>query len=445
MIHQVNASSILRTGIVLPRKHPTDPSLYYVAFGEKTNDVNGRLENGVWCSNGITPYTRFRDANNNPVTYGSFIAIQPYTPVNVLMAGGGSGISTIIGFPPTNTSVPSIENRDNMHIVSQTPGGSLIEMDDTTRSIKLIANKGTSAISIADDLLELSLLKDKESSKEEHTGIRLRKGGFIINLPDSRFQFDETGLSISFDGGGTAVRIDKNGINFEGMDTFKVVANEQVSLKGSKMTLEGVKDASLSANELKVGGKQLTSITGSQINIESIFGTTLKSNALNFWALTKIQENAAMKDSTILGMDVRTAAVIADSAPSYNITTNAFAVASSFIGLDSNIMTNMGMGKAIASPTYFSCKSATTTTHIGFTMVGSQLLLKNPLNASMNKLLADTIAGTSEPAQEKSGIISGVRDKNDKKSFNSVASNKINKNNEVMEKYCVVPRLVERT
>jgi len=441
-----SASSLIRTGVILPKKHPTDPNLYYVGFGEKTNNPMGKIETGVWCSNGISTFTRYRDANNVPVSYGSYTPLQPNSPVNVLMANGGIGASTIIGFPPTNTSYPNSEDRDTLHILGQTPNGSVIQMDDKTGSINIMYNKGETVLSLSDNIIEMGILEGAAgSSKESHTSISMRKNSIKFKLKDAMMQFDETGLSVSFDDGGTSMNITKNGVVFEGMDVFKVASNEQVSLKGTKLNIEGTKTASLSANELKVGGKTLTNITGAQINVESMYGTTLKSTALNFWALAKIDIKAATRSSNISGMDVTTATVIAEGSSAHAIKTGSFGLAAGVIGMDSNISTNSGMGKAIANGTYSSAKLASSTIQIGLTTLGTSMLLQTSSVAIINKIIADTLAGTSEPAQEPSGSASGAKDKNDKKSFNSVAATKFNKNNHVMEKYSVVPNLAVLT
>lgn len=443
--HVTGQAAILRTGVVLPKKHPVDPSLYYVSFGEKTSSASGRLDAGVWCNNGINGFVRYRDAENNPVSYGSYLPIQPYSPVNVLMSNGGLGMNTIIGFQNTNTSTPDINNTDGLHVLGQSPLGSTVELDDKLGAIRILHNQGAEAIALSDDLIQLELNTGDNSGKTGNTGISVRKGAIVFKLPDSQMQFDESGLSVSFDDGGTSMKITKKGVVFEGCEIFKVASNEQVSLKGSKMTLEGTKDASLTASELKVGGKQLTNITGSLINIESIQTISLKSLSINMWAWTKLQEFAAMKDSTVLGTDVRTAAIIADAASSYNVTSGTYAVASGLMALDANIVSNMGVGAAIALPAYAGSKAAHVATHAALTTMGTAMLLKLVPMTAMNKILADTLAGTSEPAQEPSGNASGARDKNDKKSFSSVISTEFMKNREVMGEFSVVPNLVARS
>ncbi|MEO2160587.1 MAG: hypothetical protein ABGX14_05720 [bacterium] len=439
---KIDNSAIMRTGVVLPKKHPTDPTKYYVNFGEKTADLPGKLDSGVWCANGISSFVRYRNANNNPVSYGSYTAIQPYTPVNVLMSAGGLGVPTIIGFTNTNTSVPDTDNVDDLFIAAQSPGGSIIEIDDKVGAINLMYDQGSSMLSLANDVISLELNKGVTGGKEFHTGISMRKGAIKFRNGDSTMQFDESGLSISFDDGGTSMRITKKGVTFEGMDVFKVASEEQVSIKGSKMTLEGTKDASLTASELKVGGKQLTSITGSQINIESIFGTTLKSMAVNVFALAKWQVFAGLSDTTILGADVRTAGTISEASGTHNIVTGAFNVGAGMVAMDFNLITTMGIGLASATAVYTASKATTTAVHAALTVLGTSMILKTTPITAVNKILADTLAGASEPAQEPSGNAAGTRDKNQKKTFGSVTASKFQANNTVMEKYSVVPGIV---
>lgn len=442
---QKNSSAVLRTGIVLPKKHPTDPSAYYVNFGQKTTDSSGRLDSGIWCSNGLNSFTRYRDANNNPVSYGSFTPIQPYTHVNVLMADGGRGNPTIIGFPPTNTSVPDIENTDRLHVIGLTPLGSTIEMDDKVGAIRLLYNKGESSLSLADNIISMELNQGDTGGKKFSTGISMRKGALNFKIPDGMMQFDETGFSISFNDGGTSFRITKKGVFFEGMELFKVASQEQVSLKGSKVTIEGTKDASLTASELKIGGKQLTNITGTQINIESRVATSIKSLAVNIFAWSKIQEFAALKDETILGSSVRTAAIISDASALHTTTTGVDAKAAGLIAMDANIMSNMGLGASIATPTYTANKATMVAIHEALTLFGTNILFKAAPLVAMNKILADTIAGASEPAQEPSGNASGTRDKADTQSYGSVAASNFIRNREVMEKFSTVSPLLDKS
>jgi len=439
-----NTSAVFRNGVVLDIAHPTDPTAYFVHFGEKTASVSGRLDSGVWCHNGISSFVRYRNAENQPVAYGSYSPIQPYTPVNVLMSNGGIGMPTIIGFTPTNTSAPDMTNKQNLHVVYQTPGGSAIEMDDNVGAIRLMYNQGSSIVSLAEDIINLEVNDGDPNGRGKvvNTSLSMRKGGFKFQLKDSMMQFDETGFSVSFNDGGTSVKFTKKGVIMEGMDVFKVASDEQISIKGSKMTLEGTKDASLSASELKIGGKQLTNITGSQINIESMFAISLKSLAINLFAKTKIQEFAILKDTTCTGSIVRTAPIITEQAAQHAFLSGTFVVGAAMIGLDANIYSNMGIGLGIATPTYAAAKAATVASHAALTALGTAMILKALPITVVNKVLADTLAGTSEPAQEPSGNASGARDKNDKKSYGSVAATKFMTNKAIMEKFSTVPSLM---
>jgi len=435
-------ASVVRSGVVLPRKHPTDPSLYYVSFGDKTSSITKNLDSGVWCHNGISGFVRYRNADNKAVSYGSYTPIQPWTPVRVEMSHGGVGSNTIVGFMPTNTGVPNIDNTDGLHVMGLTPNGSTIEMDDKIGAVRILYNKGSSGIVLAEEFIGLEVTNGVRSGKELNSGIQLRKGAIVFKLRDSQMQFDESGLSVSFDDGGTSMKITKKGVIFEGQEIFKVSSKEQVSIKGSKMTLEGSKDASLSGNEVKVGGKQITNISGSQINIESIIATTIKSMAVNLWATAKYAEFCGLKDVNVLGADVRTCGLIAETSATHNVVTGAYAVASGVVALDATLITNMGLGVSIATPAYTGSKATMVAVHAALTAMGTALLTKVAPVSVVNKILADTLAGTSEPAMEASGNVSGARDKKDKKSLVSVASSEFIKNKSIMEKYSVVPNLL---
>ncbi len=438
----VPQAAVMRAGVILPKKHPTDPSLYYVNFGEKTASQSGRLETGMWCNNGVSGFVRYRDSENNPVSYGSHMPLQPYSPVYVMMSNGGLGSNTIIGFQPTNTRTPDINNVDGLHIVRQTPNGSSIEMDDKLGAIRLMYDKGATSLSLSDDLLAMEVMTGNNSGSEAHTGLFIKKGSFKFRLKDSTMQFDETGLSVSFDDGGTSLKLTKKGFTVEDCELFKVASNEQVSLKGQKTTIEGVKDASFTGNEVKLGGKQLTSLNGTQINIEAIHAISLKSLGINFFATAKLQEFLGTRDSITIGSNVRTAALFADKSSSHNIVTGVYARHANLNLLDKNFFTNMGLGTSTAVPAYASNHAALMALHTTLTTTGTLLLTKQAGVVAANKILADTIAGTSEPAMEPVGNVSGARDKNDKKSFNSVAATSFAKNRSVMEKYSTTSNLL---
>ncbi len=444
--YNFNEAAVLRSGIILPKEHPTDPSAYYVYFGEKTASDTSRMDSGVWCANNISSFTRYRDATNSPVSYGSYTPIQPYTPVNVLMSNGGIGNPTIIGLGQTNTSVPDHENVHGLHVLGLTPNGSTIQMDDKTGSINIMYNQGKTAIHLSDDAVSMELLDGAGgSANAANTSISLRKGGIIFKLPEAQMQFDESGFAISFDDGGTSVKITKKGVVMEGMEIFKVASDEQASIKASKLTLQGTKDASLTASELKVGGKQLTNITGTQINIESVFATTIKGIAINLFAWNKIQQFATLHDITALGSIVRTAPIITEAAVMHATKCGTFSVGAGLVALDSLVITNTGLGLALSAATYASNKAAMVAMHAALTAYGTALLVKALPMTITNKVMADTLAGSSEPAMEPVGNASGARDKNDKKSYGAVSGTKFSTNRDLMHKYSVVPPLVGQT
>jgi hypothetical protein len=203
------SAAVMRTGVVLDKKHPTDPSLYYVHFGSKTANADGRLDGGIWCNNAISGFTRYRDANNQTHTYGSYTPIHPGAPVNVLMTNNGKGNPNIIGFQSTNTSVPDVENVNDLYVLGQSSNGSSIEIDDKVGAIRLIYAKGKTVFSLSDEVVTLELTDGESSGRKANTGLFMRKGGVTFKNLDSTLSFDETGLTVSFDDGGTVMKITK--------------------------------------------------------------------------------------------------------------------------------------------------------------------------------------------------------------------------------------------
>jgi hypothetical protein len=137
--------------------------------------------------------------------------------------------------------------------------------------------------------------------------------------------------------------------------------------------------------------------------------------------------------------------VMAFKNATHTIKTGTFAVGSSSFLMDGNVVSNSGMGEANASVTFSNTSNAIEATHTALGTLATTLLTKQAGISGTNKVLADTIAGTSEPAQEPSGNAGGAKDKNDTKSYGSVASSKYVKKNMVMEKFSTVPNLVYKS
>jgi hypothetical protein len=134
-----------------------------------------------------------------------------------------------------------------------------------------------------------------------------------------------------------------------------------------------------------------------------------------------------------------------ESSGIHSVATGTYNVGAGSINLDWNVSTNSGMGMSAAASEYSSAKSTMTGVHSGLTNLGTVMLNKNVGMAAANKIIADTIAGASEPAQEPSGNTGNAKDKNDKKSYGSVAATKFLKNKYIMEKYSIAPNLVSFT
>jgi len=434
--------SIIKQGIVLPVEHSSDPNLIFVHFGDRTASPNAQLEDGVWCHNMIDNFVRYRDITNNPISYGSHTPLLPYTPVMVLMSDGGAGTNLIIGFAPTNTNTPDPENRSELHLVAQSPKGSQIAIDDKTGNIQMLYDKGNTAFVMGNQAISLEVTKGQKSGKTGDTGIHISKGSIEFRLRDSTMKFDETGLTVSFDDGGSYAKINKKGIEFHGEDYVKLTSKEQLSLKGSKLNLQGTKDASLSASQLKIGGKQLTNITGAQIDIRSMFTIQLTSLHVGLRALAMIRNVSPIKEN-LHPMFVTTGTSIHATAASANISELAptISMGATTIAQDGIVLSNMGVGASLAAAATSSTMAAAEGLHTAFIAAFTLFLNKNVAMSAASKVLADTIAGTSEPAMDPSGNAGNARNKKDTKTYASVTATKFIAKNTVMEKYTIAPNL----
>ena len=442
----VNHGAVLKQGIVLPKEHASDPNLVFVHFGDSTANPDGRLDGGIWCHNMISGFVRFRDILNTPHSYGAYTPLLPYTPVMVLMGAGGAGIPMIIGFAPTNTNMPDPENRNELHVVSQSPKGSLISMDDKSGNIQLLYNKGTSAIVMGESIIDIAITDGDKSGRKANTTFTMNKGSFEFRLRDSTMKFDESGFFINFDDdenkGGSYVKITKKGIELHGEEYVKFTSKEQVTMKGSKMTLQGTKDASLNANHLKVGGKQLTSITGAQIDIRSTWTVQLTGLHVGLRAFTLLREVAPMKEGIYSAFSTVQTKMNAMKSTNHSIKTSTYALGSSMILQDGTVLSNMGLGESVSSAITKSTKKTADGVYEAFKKVFTAFLLKTaPISASQ-KIIADKIAGTSEPAQNSSGSSANAEPlkgtKRDKKSFATVAASSFSRKNTISEAFSTV-------
>jgi hypothetical protein len=435
-------SAVLRYGIVLPFEHPSDPSLVYVHIGEKTANPNDNLQSGIWCHNNLGTFTRFRDIENNPVSYGNYTPIQPWTPVLVLFSNGGSGPGHIIGTAPTTTDTPDPENSKDLHVLAQSPKGSYVAIDDKSGNISVMHQHGSTGIILGENQISIEANKGKSSGKEGDTAINISKGSIEFKLRDSSMKFDESGLMLGFDDGGSYIKITKSGIELHGESHVLMTSKEEVSLKGSKMTLQGTKDASLNANHLKVGGKQLTSITGAQISMESNIAIGMKGLYIDMQAGAMINQKSSVFNGEYGATALINTPVMGFKNSSFAVKSGSIALGSSAIYMDGNVVSNSGLGNSLANSTTSSTQAAHTAVTKAFQVLGTTMLTKQAGISAANKTMADTTAGTSEPAQEATGNVGGAKDKNDKKSYGSVAATKYSKKNTVMEKFSKVPNLI---
>ncbi len=434
--------SITRNGVVLPEEHPEDPSLYKVHFGRKTTDEVNGIEEGVWCINGINPFTRYLDINNTPISYGSYTPLQPYTPVTVTMSNGGRGMPTITGFAKTNTSIPDPENRNELHVLHKSPRGSMIAIDDNNGTVQIIHKKGETSIILGDDTISMEISNGDKSGKKADTFFSLSRGSFLWKMRDATMKFDESGFYVGDDDDSSYFKVTKDGIELHGNEYVKTTAKETVTMMSKEMTLEGTKDMSVRSSHLRVSGTQLLNLTGGSIGIEAIFSAQIKAMHISTKAQILHTVDTPNRLTRIPIYDIKTVGVYSEKSSVHTVKTSTWALGSSLIAADGLILTNMGYGNALSNSNY-NIGLATTTTQEGVLIkTTTTMITKETSIAATNRVLTDTLAGTAKPAQEARGNFAKAKDKNNTKTINSVITTKLAKIESVMEAVSTVPNLV---
>jgi hypothetical protein len=437
-----HSGAILKQGIILPREHPTDPNLVFVHFGDKATSNNGKVEGGIWCHNMLGSFVRYRDIQNNPVSYGSYTPALPYAPVMVLMGESGAGIPMIMGFAPTNTNTPDPENREGLHVISQSPKGSLIGIDDTTGNIHIMYEKGNSSIILGNQTISFGLNTGDASGKEGNTSINMGLGSIEFKLRDSTMKFDESGLFVNFDDGGSYFKVTKSGIEAFGEKFVKLGSKDVLSGKAKNTTFQGTTDASITANHLKLGGKTLTSITGAQIDIRSTYKIQLTAINVGVRAFSLIDIMSPMRTAFIPASDTVVTGISATAAANFSVQAPTIAFGATTILQDGIVLSNSGMGNSTSTASTTGTQAASAAVYTGFMTAFTALLIKDPSISTANQIISDTLPGTSEPALEPSGNSGNAKDKNDTKSYASVYASKFAAKNTVMEKFSIVPNLI---
>jgi len=432
-----------KQGIVLPVEHSSDPNLVYVHFGDRTTNPCGRLEGGIWCHNALGNFTRYRDASDNPVSFGNYTPVKPYLPVMVLTGENGSS-PMITSVAPTNTNTPDIENND-LHIIGQSAGGSIISIDDKVNNISLMNTSGGTSITLAENALSMEVSKGENSGKTGDTGIHMSRGSIEMRLKDSSMKLDESGFSVSFDGGGSYMKVSKQGIEFHGEDFTNFSSGEQISMKGSHLTLEGTKEASLGGNQVKVGGDSLLNLTGSQIDLRSVFDTQVSGLHVGITGDSMITMDSPIKSSTHSVSDTSKVGVSAIQSNEHVVNSPTIAFGASSIYQDGNVISNSGLGSSVSSATSSGSYNAASGTKKAYAATFTVMLNKNAAMAGTNKILSQNLAGSPTTAVQPSGNASNAKIKGDTKTIGSIYASNFMRREAIMSKYSITPNLISKS
>ncbi len=437
---------VMKHGIVMPDKHPADPSLYLINIGDMTASANNRLADGIWCTNSITPYTRFRDINNNPVSFGSHFPLLPYMPVTVLIPNGGAGQGIVISPAKTNTNVPDPEN-DSLYMVAQTPNGSHIAMDDKTGNVQVFYNRGNSSVVLSEDNITLEIGKGENGGIAHGTSLSISGGSFIFRTRDSMMKFDESGLSIGFDAtdeqsNSSSFSITKDSIRAQAGKNLQLNAPDSISALAEKVTIQGLKDASLVGNHVKVNGAQLTSIKGTQIELEAFWNVQLKGMYVGVQANLMYKESSMIKHSQNVIQTLETSGIASNkSSVIANVAKASFTIAS-FNAITPKPSWFAG---GIAGGIYAGGKAASESVNAVMGGIGVLWLAKTSTTAIIANVLGtgSTMAGAGSRAEKPSTFLFNARNKNNKKSINSGLATSFIRKNQVMENLSVVDPLIQ--
>ncbi len=439
----------LKHGIVLPDEHPTDPSLYKVNIGDMTASANSRIVDGLWCTNAMTPFVRFRDMNNNPISYGSYMPIVPYMPVTVMFPNGGAGQGMIIGPSKTNVGLPDPENREGLHMLAQTPKGSWIAIDDKTGNIQIMYEKGNSSIVLSEENVTIEIGKGDASGKAHDTSLSLSRGSFIFKMRDAMMKFDEAGFSIGFDAiegqeKSSSFLVSRDSIKAQAGKNMQLNAQDSISAKAEKITFEGTKDASLVGNHVKVNGAQLTSIKGNQIELEAFWNVQLKAMHIGLKSKIKHTEESAIKQTKNYIETKRTTGIVAHSSTLSAHQTAVFAICAG-ANLQDTMPINEGAGCAAAIPAYQGTKAIAKAAHVMLKAVGQMFMLKTLPIAVVTNILGTgwAMAAAGNRAENPSKFLFHSKDAKNKKSINSGIATTYSRKNEAMENLAVVDPLIE--
>ncbi len=448
---KTGGDAVIKHGVVLPDEHPVDPSLYKVNIGDMTASASGRMEDGIWCTNAMTPFTRFRDLNNNPVSYGTYLPIVPYMPVTVIFPNGGAGQGMIIGPAKTNVGLPDPENREGLHMLAQTPKGSWIAMDDKTGNIQIFYEKGNSSIVLADNNISLEIGKGDASGKAHGTSISISEGSIIFRTRDSTMKLDESGFTMGFQSEeeqekASSFSITRDSIKADAGKNMQFNASDSISAKAEKITFEGVKDASFVGNHVKINGAQLTSIKGNQIELEGFWNVQLKAMHIGVQANIKyMNESSLYHVKNYVHLEDTNGIAVKAAFENNTYTTIANLTFSNLLNATFPESDYTQIVAAAAKLIYEATETTMDLVQDGLKEVGQAFLLKNVAVSTVTNVLGTGagMAAAGNRAENPSKFLFNARDTNNKKSLNSGIATSYAQKNQAMENLSVVDPLIQ--
>ncbi len=440
---------VMKHGVVMPDENATDPSLYKVNIGDMTASADAHLSDGIWCTNGMSPFVRYRDMNNTPISMGSYTPIAPFTPVTVIIPNGGAGQGIIVGPAKTNVGLPDPENREHLHMIAQTPKKSWIAIDDKTSNIQVMFEGGQSSIVLAENLVSLEIGKGENSGVTSDTSLKISSGGFVFKTRDSTMKFDEGGFSVAFDAiegqeKASSFLVSRDSIKAQGGKSIQLNAQDSFSTKAEKITIQGIKDASISANHAKLNGAQVTSIKGNQIEVEGFWNVQLKGMHVGLQASVQYKEQVSMKYSKNMTSCNITKGVAAHKALSNNVWATATNLQFSLITGITPKPRNIGAPAAMAVSALQVVNEAT---HKMLKAVGTAWMVNAVPIAVITNVLGTgyAMAGAGNRSENESKTLTHADDTKSTKSINSGIATAYTRKNDAMENLSVVDPLIEKS
>lgn len=424
-------------GIVLADKDPLSQGRYRVNIPERMQRPDGKVVDGIWCQNGLSSFSGFRDSNNTPIISGNYRPIQPGTPVIVSINGDFTN-PTIVRMAPTNITVPDGENRDGLFILEQTPDGSTIEMNSDTGYVAMTYKGGRGNVFLAEDTISLEINSTSENGSHFVSGIQVQPDKISLKMKDSMMELNSTGFSIRLQDG-SFMTMTKKGIEIYGEDNIKLSSKKGISVLSSQVNVNGTSELHLLGSDTKISGTQKMAMNGNQINIESFLTTQLKGLHIGMDAKVKMTLNSLIYDNTVLGIKNDYSAVSVESAQTKSCVFSMLSEAASTRLQDSQVISNMGVGASVSASLSTSVLGTTKTTQAGLAAFGTTMLINSPFTAAAAATIALAIPGSAQPADAIIEPAFGSYDKADKKTAASVLNTNIQKRNTNLKQFSVVP------